>query len=216
MHFLATPHELSEERRSDETASAGDQNPTHGQADNRGSAPAARDASRSPGRCSRQADIIPTRDRLTLLRSAVDSVLRLDDEDCELVISDNASSEYIAEYVESLSDPRVVYARTPRPLAVTDNWNNALEHSSGDYVIMLGDDDALLGTYFSRTRKLIAEFDRPEVVYHNALVYAYPGVVPDEPDGLGPGQPVDPGCESAQGPQARADSNRLRSAPPRS
>jgi hypothetical protein len=127
--------------------------------------------------------LIPTRDRLTLLRSAVDSVLRLDDEDCELVISDNASSENVAEYVESLSDPRVVYARTTRPLAVTENWNNALEHSSGDYVIMLGDDDALLSTYFSRTRKLIAEFDRPQVVYHNALVYAYPGVVPDEPDG---------------------------------
>ncbi len=127
--------------------------------------------------------LIPTRDRLTLLRSAVDSVLRLDDEDCELVISDNASSENVAEYVESLSDPRVVYTGTNHPLAVTENWNNALEHSSGDYVIMLGDDDALLSTYFSRTRKLIAEFDRPQVVYHNALVYAYPGVVPDEPDG---------------------------------
>jgi hypothetical protein len=127
--------------------------------------------------------LIPTRDRLALLRSAVDSVLRLDDADCELVISDNASSENVAEYVESLRDPRVVYARTTRPLAVTDNWNNALEHSSGDYVIMLGDDDALLSTYFSRTRRLIAEFDRPQVVYHNALVYAYPGVVPDEPEG---------------------------------
>jgi glycosyltransferase involved in cell wall biosynthesis len=128
--------------------------------------------------------LIPTRDRLALLRSAVDSVLRLDDEDFELVISDNVSSENVAEYVESLSDPRVIYVRTPRLLAVTDNWNNALEHSSGDYVIMLGDDDALLSTYFTRTRRLIAEFDRPQVVYHNALVYAYPGVVPAEPRGF--------------------------------
>ena len=100
----------------------------------------------------------------------------------------------MAEYVESLHDTRVVYVRTTRPLAVTDNGNNALEHSSGDYVIMLGDDDALLSTYFSRTRRLIAEFDQPQVIYHNALVYAYPGVVPDEPDGLGSGQPVGPGC----------------------
>ncbi len=127
--------------------------------------------------------LIPTRDRLALLRHAVDSVLRLDDEDCELVISDNASSENVAEYVDSLGDPRVVYVRTPRLLAVTENWNNALEHSSGDYTIMLGDDDALLGTYFSRTRRLIAQFDQPQVVYHNALVYAYPGVVPEEPGG---------------------------------
>ncbi len=127
--------------------------------------------------------LIPTRDRLSLLRSAVQSVLRLDDEDCEVVISDNASSENVAEYVDSLEDARIVYVKSIRPLAVTENWNRALEHSSGDYIIMLGDDDALLSTYFSRTRQLIAEFDQPQVVYHNALVYAYPGVVPEEPHG---------------------------------
>lgn len=127
--------------------------------------------------------LIPTRDRLALLRSAVDSVLRLEDESFEIVISDNVSSEDVAGYVASLHDERIVYVRTARPLAVTENWNNALEHSSGDYVIMLGDDDALLGPYFSETRRLIEEFDGPEVVYHNALVYAYPGVLPDEPSG---------------------------------
>jgi glycosyltransferase involved in cell wall biosynthesis len=127
--------------------------------------------------------LIPTRDRLELLRSAVDSVLRLDDEDCEVVISDNASSQDVGPLVEALADPRVVLVRTTHALAVTDNWNNALAHSSGDYVIMLGDDDALLGTYFARARALIAEFDEPQVIYHNALVYAYPGVVPDAPAG---------------------------------
>src|SRR6202034_3306720 len=79
--------------------------------------------------------LIPTRDRLTLLRRAVDSVLRLDDEDCELVISDNASSENVAEYVESLKDPRVVCVRTTHRRAVTWRRNNALEPSRGDYSI---------------------------------------------------------------------------------
>ncbi len=128
--------------------------------------------------------LIPTRDRLELLRKAVDSVLRLDEPDCELVVSDNASSEEVAGYVESLHDPRVLYTRTDRTVPVTENWNRALEHSNGDYVIMLGDDDALLGSYFSRVRRLITEFERPQVVYHNALVYAYPGVIPEEPRGF--------------------------------
>lgn len=127
--------------------------------------------------------LLPTRDRLGLLKLAVESVLRLEDEDWELVISDNDSTEDVEGYVASLSDPRVVYVRTSRLLAVTENWNNALQHSSGDYVIMLGDDDALLSSYFKRTRQLIADFDRPQVIYHNALVYAYPGVIPDEPAG---------------------------------
>jgi glycosyltransferase involved in cell wall biosynthesis len=128
--------------------------------------------------------LLPTRDRLSLLRHAVHSVRRLDDPDWEIVISDNESSEDVEGYVDSLADPRVRYVRTPTLLPVAENWNNALLHSSGDYVVMLGDDDALLGNYFTRTRRLIAEFDHPQVIYHNALCYAYPGVLPEEPEGF--------------------------------
>ncbi|HEX4435952.1 MAG TPA: glycosyltransferase family 2 protein [Solirubrobacteraceae bacterium] len=128
--------------------------------------------------------LIPTRDRLTLLRRAVDSVLRLEEPDCEIVVSDNASEQDVGAWVDSLGDPRIVYTRTPESVPVTENWNNALAHSSGDYLIMLGDDDALLDGYFSRVRDLLGRFQRPQVIYHNALVYAYPGVVPEEPGGF--------------------------------
>jgi len=128
--------------------------------------------------------LLPTRDRLELLRHAVASVRRIDDPDWEVVISDNCSSGDVAGYVASLEDPRVRCIRTPRVLSITDNWNNALEHSTGDYVIMLGDDDALLSNYFTRVRQAIAEFDHPDVIYHNALGYAYPGVIPTEPEGF--------------------------------
>jgi glycosyltransferase involved in cell wall biosynthesis len=128
--------------------------------------------------------LIPTRDRLELLRHAVASVLRIDDQDWEIVISDNCSSGDVAGYVASLADERVRHLRTSTVLSVTDNWNNALDNSTGEYVVMLGDDDALLGDYFARTRRLIADFEHPEVIYHSALSYAYPGVIPAEPDGF--------------------------------
>ena len=128
--------------------------------------------------------LLPTRDRLSLLRRAVHSVRRLDDPDWEIVISDNDSSEDVEGYVDSLADPRIRYLRTPTLLPVAENWNNALVASTGDYVVVLGDDDALLDNYFSRTRRLIAEFDQPDVIYHNALCYAYPGVLPEAPDGF--------------------------------
>jgi hypothetical protein len=128
--------------------------------------------------------LLPTRERLELLRHAVDSVGRLDDPDYEIVISDNCSPEDVEGYVASLDDPRIRYTRTCEVLSVTENWNNALQHSSGDYVIMLGDDDALLGSYSTTVRHLIADFDSPQVIYHNVLGYAYPGVMPGEPDGF--------------------------------
>jgi glycosyltransferase involved in cell wall biosynthesis len=128
--------------------------------------------------------LLPTRDRLPLLRLAIESVRRLDDRDWEIVVSDNQSSGDVAGYIRSLDDARIRYLRTPQLLSITDNWNNALAHSTGDYVIMMGDDDALLSNYFATTRRLIATFDQPHLIYHNALCYAYPGVIPSEPDGF--------------------------------
>jgi glycosyltransferase involved in cell wall biosynthesis len=127
--------------------------------------------------------LLPTRNRLELLRHAVASVRRQEDENWEVVISDNDSEEDIAGYVESLQDERVRYLRTPRALPVTENWNNALAAATGEYVIMLGDDDALLGNYFATIRQLVGSFSEPDVIYHSALLYAYPSVLPDAPEG---------------------------------
>jgi hypothetical protein len=128
--------------------------------------------------------LVPTRDRLELLPHVVASVTRLDDQDCEIVVSDNCSSGDVEGFLSSLGDERIRYVRASRLLSITENWNNALEHSTGDYVLMLGDDDALLSGYFTTIRKLIADFDEPDVIYHNALGYAYPGVIPSAPEGF--------------------------------
>jgi glycosyltransferase involved in cell wall biosynthesis len=127
--------------------------------------------------------LLPTRNRLEYLRFAVDSVLRQDDPDWELVISDNDSEDDIAGYVASLGDDRVRYVRTDSFVPVTENWNNALRHSTGDYFVMLGDDDALLPGYFAAMRRHIERFGAPEAVYTSAMLYAYPGVDAAAPRG---------------------------------
>jgi len=127
--------------------------------------------------------LLPTHNRLEFLRYAVESVRRQDDAEWEIVISDNDSTEDIAGFVRGLTDPRVRYVRTDRFIPVTDNWNNALRHSTGDYIVMLGDDDALLPGYFSALRAVVDRFDRPDAVYSGAFLYAYPGVLPNAPEG---------------------------------
>lgn len=128
--------------------------------------------------------LLPTRNRLNLLRLAIETVLRQDYDDWEIVVSDNASQEDIRGFVDSLADERIVYVRSETPIPVTDNWNLALSRCSGDYIIMLGDDDGLLPGYFSHARQLIEAHQHPEVLYTGALLYAYPGVLPDAPDGF--------------------------------
>ena len=128
--------------------------------------------------------LLPTHNRLDLLRNAVETVRRQDGDDWEIVVSDNASTDDVAGYVAGLEDARVRYVRTPAFLPVTDSWNYALQHASGDYVVMLGDDDGLLPGYFRTLRDLVEAHDRPDLIYHSALLLAYPNVLPGCPKGF--------------------------------
>ncbi len=128
--------------------------------------------------------LLPTRNRLELLKYAVESVRRQDYPDWEIIISDNFSEQDIAGYVASLNEPRIKYYRTENFIPVTDNWNNALKKSSGDYVTMLGDDDCLMKGYFTAIHNLIQKYDHPDFIYHSAFLYAYPKVMPNFPKGF--------------------------------
>ncbi|MEY2516190.1 MAG: hypothetical protein QOJ89_3548 [bacterium] len=128
--------------------------------------------------------LLPTRNRVEYLRYAIQTVLRQDDGDWELVVSDNHSEEDVAGHVRSLGDERIRYVRTASFVPVTDNWNNALEHSRGRHVVMLGDDDGLMPGYVGAIRDLAARFADPDVIYQSAWLFSYPGVDPREPEGF--------------------------------
>ena len=127
--------------------------------------------------------LLPTRNRLDLLSYAIETVRRQDYLDWEIIVFDNASEEDIPGYVRSLNDSRIKCYRTEKLVPVTDNWNNALSKSNGDYVIMLGDDDCLMEGYFSTLNKVIEEYEAPDLIYTSAFLYAYPGVMPGFPEG---------------------------------
>lgn len=128
--------------------------------------------------------LLPTRNRLDLLSYAIETVRRQDYSDWEIIVSDNFSEEDISGYVRSIDDSRIKYYRTNKFIPVTDNWNNALAKSDGDYVIMLGDDDCLMKGYFSTLKRITEEYDTPDVIYTSAFLYAYPGVMPGQSNGF--------------------------------
>lgn len=125
--------------------------------------------------------LLPTRDRLELLRKAVETVRMQDYTDWEIVVADNASRDDVATYVRGLDDARVKFTRSEAPLQVTENWNRALELAQGDYVVMLGDDDGLLPGYFRENAGAIERFGWPELVYVQGVQFAYAGVIPGKP-----------------------------------
>jgi glycosyltransferase involved in cell wall biosynthesis len=134
--------------------------------------------------CVKISFLLPTRDRLDYLKLAIETVRQQSSADWEVVISDNDSTEDVSGYVRSLDDARIHVERTAELLPVTENWNAALAMSSGDYVLMLGDDDGVLPSYVAEMTALIDRFEEPDMIYTGSLLFTYPGVDPSAPGGF--------------------------------
>ncbi len=127
--------------------------------------------------------VLPTRNGGALLGDCVKSVLDQPYEDMELIVSDNASTDQTREVLERLVDPRLRVIRLDEPVPVTDNWNVALEASTGDYVLLIGDDDYLLPHYFERADALLREHGDPECLSYEAYAFAFPEALPGSSEG---------------------------------
>jgi glycosyltransferase involved in cell wall biosynthesis len=57
---------------------------------------------------------------------------------------DNFSTPETAEVVASFNDPRIKYYRATERLSMSDNWELGLSYATGEYIFVLGDDDALM------------------------------------------------------------------------
>ena len=88
--------------------------------------------------------VIPTRERAEVLRYALASCTRIVDSQIEIIVSDNASLDDTAEVVAAKHDDRIRYVRTPRRCSMRENFEFGVNHARGDYVFVMGDDDALI------------------------------------------------------------------------
>lgn len=107
--------------------------------------------------------IIPTRERADTLLFAIRTALDQDSDDYEVIVSDNFSRDNTKEVVQSFNDPRLVYVNSGRRLSMCDNYEFALEHARGEYVIFIGDDDAIMPGAIDKLQATIKS--KPSLVY---------------------------------------------------
>ena len=122
--------------------------------------------------------LLPTHNGEEHLSTCIKSILCQDYDDMELIVYDNANIDSTQEIIESFStDQRLKFYRTEKLVSVTENWNNALDVSSGDYVLMIGDDDYLLPEYFETLDQIIKDNDEPDAISYSGYSFVYPGVL---------------------------------------
>lgn len=103
--------------------------------------------------------VIPTRDREKTLGMTLQTCLAQDFDDYEIVVADNSTTNATFELVHRLDSPKIKYVRPPAPLAMTDNWNFAINQASGEFITVLGSDDGLLLHALPELDRLIRMLD---------------------------------------------------------
>lgn len=100
--------------------------------------------------------VLPTLNRPDTLRYALATLAgQVGASDCEFIIQNNGGNGEIAAMVDALGDPRFRHFVTGSVLTITDSWEAALGHASGEYVTFIGDDDGLMPDACSVATRLL-------------------------------------------------------------
>lgn len=92
--------------------------------------------------------VVPTHNRGRYAVHAIRSLLAIEAEDLQVVVTDTSTEGGLEEHLkgtdlELLKDPRLVFERPIERLDMTGNHNAALSLATGEYVCLIGDDDAI-------------------------------------------------------------------------
>jgi glycosyltransferase involved in cell wall biosynthesis len=109
----------------------------------------------------------------TFIKECIDSVLRQTYTEFELIIINDASPEPIDEIIATYSDSRIRYFKNEVNTGAKDvvnNWNKCLALATGDYFVLMGDDDMMDAEYLSEFDRLINHFPELDIFHCRAQI----------------------------------------------
>lgn len=114
---------------------------------------------------------IPSKNRLDLLKAAIDSALGQTHREVEVIVVDDGSTDGTPAYLAGLAatDPRVRFIRHEQSKGGPAARNAAIEAARGEFVTGLDDDDTFepdrLETFVTAWNELVAAGQKPSCLY---------------------------------------------------
>ena len=93
---------------------------------------------------------IPTLNRSDLALRAIRSALAQSYSDIEVIVSDDASTDDTVARVLEIQNPHLRLFQQKQRLGLVGNFDFCLRHATGEFFLLLGDDDVLLPTAIER------------------------------------------------------------------
>jgi glycosyltransferase involved in cell wall biosynthesis len=111
--------------------------------------------------------IIPTFNRVDLLKRALKSVLFQSFSDFEVIVIDDASTDSTKDYLETLEDHRLVVLSLPENSGVSAARNAGIKIARGDYIALLDSDDEWRKKKLEKQMAYLDEHSECTVVHCN-------------------------------------------------
>ncbi len=98
---------------------------------------------------------IPTYNRAKLLSSAIESVLNQTEQDFELIVCDDGSTDETAKLMEIYKSNKIKYIKHQKNIGKSNNMRSGFELATGKYFIKFDDDDRLTPTFLEKTTTIL-------------------------------------------------------------
>ena len=119
--------------------------------------------------------IIPTFNRLSLLKSTLESVWRQTFTDFEVIVVDDGSTDDTAAWLSEIASKEKPITQIKQPNAGPGAArNNGAENSRGEYLAFLDSDDLWFPWTLETVAELIAKHDRPSLISAKLLPFKDP------------------------------------------
>lgn len=116
---------------------------------------------------------VPSYNRPDTLSQLINSFVNQKYKNKELVISDDSTTDEIKNIVRQYSLPEIKYSHNKPNLGLAKNLFKSMENASGDYLIILGDDDVLLNAgVLGEYVKIFEKYPKVDFIYSNLVQFS--------------------------------------------
>lgn len=121
--------------------------------------------------------IIPTKNRSQYTGYCIQSLLKIQATDIEVIVQDNSDNNQTEQALKPFtSDSRLRYNHSYGQLSMSDNFTKGLEAATGEYIAFIGDDDGVNPELIKAIRWAKTE-GLDAIVGSSAAFYLWPDVI---------------------------------------
>ena len=102
---------------------------------------------------------IATYNGLRFIKDQLESIRSQISIDDEIVISDDGSSDNTLEFIKALNDPRIIIRKNESARGIVNNFENAINNSTGDYIFLSDQDDVWLPNKIKIFKVFLKQYD---------------------------------------------------------